>query len=138
VIEPEMWKVLAGGGATVSVLFCVLLFLRYFAAQIKGIADDFRGAVVQMQRDQRDHEDRRDEQYMTVQKAFQEQIQKVTESHMALTREAVGAIKAVEKTVEGSTGTIRQVEKRLEDVSVAVRSLEALVNARRTRREEDP
>ena len=92
---------------------------------------DFKDFHTDSQKKLQEQVDRLTDRHMQSQRTFQDQISRITESQNTLLREAVLAMKSVEKTLESSTETIRSIEKVTASLKTSVVAIDDLANRRR-------
>jgi hypothetical protein len=102
---------LGAAGAAVIVTFYFLSFLKDQGEKQAKIYQDFKDFHNESQKKLQEQVDRLTDRHMQSQRTFQDQICRITDAQNTLLREAVLAMKSVEKTLDSSTEAIRSVEK---------------------------
>jgi len=118
---------LGAAGAAVTVTYYFLSFLKD-QGKIQGrMFQDFKDFHTDSQKKIQEQVDRLTDRHMQSQRTFQDQISRITEAQNSLLREAVLAMKSVEKTLESSTETIRSIEKVTAALKTSVMAIDDLV-----------
>ncbi len=118
---------LGAAGAAVIVTFYFLSFLKDQGEKQARMYQDFKDFHSDTQKKLQEQVDRLTDRHMQSQRTFQDQISRITETQNTLLREAVLAMKSVEKTLESSTETIRCVEKMTDSLKTSVMAIDDLV-----------
>ncbi len=118
---------LGAAGAAVAVTYYFLNFLKDQAEKQGRLFQDFKDYHAESQKKFQDQLDRLTDRQEQAQRAFQEQAARITEAQNILLRDAVMAMKSVERTLDASTETIRGVEKTIAALQQAVAAIDMLV-----------
>ncbi len=118
---------LGAAGAAVAVTYYFLGFLRTEGEKQDRIFTEFRDYHAESQKKFQDQLDRLTDRQEQAQRTFQEQAARITEAQNILLRDAVMAMKSVERTLDASTETIRGVEKTIAALQQAVAAIDMLV-----------
>jgi hypothetical protein len=118
---------LGAAGAVVIVTFYFLSFLKDQGERQGRMYQDFKDFHTASQQKLQEQVDRLTDRHIQSQRTFQDQISRMTEAQSILLREAVFAMKSVEKTLESSTETIRSVEKMTASLKTSVLAIDDLV-----------
>jgi hypothetical protein len=118
---------LGAAGAAVTVTYYFLGFLRDQGEKQGRLFQDFKDYHGESQKKFQDQLDRLSDRQEQSQRGFQEQVTRITEAQNVLLRDAILAMKAVEKGQEGATETVRGIEKTVAALQLAVVSIDMLV-----------
>jgi hypothetical protein len=118
---------LGAAGAAVTVTYYFLGFLKDQSEKQSGLFQDFKDYHADSQKKFQDQLDRLSDRQEQSQRGFQEQVTRITEAQNGLLRDAIVAMKAVEKSQENSTETIRGIEKTISSLQLAVAAIDVLV-----------
>jgi flagellar hook-basal body complex protein FliE len=118
---------LGAAGAAVTVTYYFLGFLRDQGEKQGRLFQDFKDYHGDSQKKFQDQLDRLSDRQEQSQRGFQEQVTRITEAQNMLLRDAILAMKAVEKGQEGATETVRAIEKTVAALQLAVASIDMLV-----------
>jgi methyl-accepting chemotaxis protein len=118
---------LGAAGAAVIVTLYFLSFLKDQGEKQGRMYQDFKEFHTNSQKKLQEQVDRLTDRHMQSQRTFQDQISRITDAQNALLREAVLAMKSVEKTLESSTDTMRSVEKMTASLKTSVVAIDDLV-----------
>ncbi|MGO9471068.1 MAG: hypothetical protein ACLQIB_41585 [Isosphaeraceae bacterium] len=120
---------LGAAGAAVIVTYYFLCFLKDQAEKQGRMFQDFKDYHADSQKKLQEQVDRLTDRHMQSQRTFQDQIGRITEVQNTLLREAVLAMRSVEKTLESSTETICSVEKMTASLKTSVMAIDDLVRS---------
>ncbi len=118
---------LGAAGAAVTVTYYFLNFLKDQGEKQGRMFEDFRDFHTNSQKKLQEQMDRLTDRHTQSQRTYQDQISRITEAQNTLLREAVLAMKSVEKTLESSTETIRNIEKLTASLKTSVMAIDDLV-----------
>ncbi len=118
---------LGAAGAAVTVTYYFLGFLRDQGDKQSRLFQDFKDYHAESQKKFQDQLDRLSDRQEQSQRAFQEQVTRITEAQNVLLRDAILAMKAVEKGQEGTTETMKGIEKTVSSLQLAVAAIDMLV-----------
>lgn len=118
---------LGAAGAAVAVTYYFLVFLKDQAEKQSRLFQDFKDYHAESQKKFQDQLDRLTDRQEASQRTFQEQVGRITEGQNGLLRDAVLAMKSVERTLDSSTTTIRGIEKTISALQHAVGAIDVLV-----------
>jgi flagellar hook-basal body complex protein FliE len=118
---------LGAAGAAVAVTYYFLGFLRNEGEKQSRVFAEFRDYQANSQKKFQDQLERLTDRQEQLQRTFQEQIARITETQNALLRDAILAMKSVEKTLEASGQTIHGVEKSVTALQFAVNGIDDMV-----------
>jgi len=118
---------LGTAGAAVIVTYYFLNFLKGQEQGQKQIVAQFEEYHGESQRKFQEQLDRLADLQEASQQNFQEQVSRITESQNAILRQSILAMKAIEKTTEGSALTTRGIEKTIDSLQLAVRIIDTVV-----------
>jgi len=118
---------LGASGAAVAVTYYFLSFLKDQATKQGRMLQDFKDFHTESQKKLQDQVDRLTDRHMQSQRTFQDQISRISDAQNTLLREAVLAMKSVEKTLETSTATIQTIEKMTASLHSSVAAIDDLV-----------
>jgi hypothetical protein len=104
---------LGAAGAAVAVTYYFLGFLKTEGEKQTRVFSDFRDYHAESQRKFQEQLDRLSDRQEHLQRAFQEQVTRMTEAQNTLLRDAILAMKSVEKTVENSVVSIHSLEQSI-------------------------
>jgi phosphoenolpyruvate-protein kinase (PTS system EI component) len=119
---------LGAAGAAVTVTYYFLGFLKDQSEKQGHLFQDFKDYHSESQKKFQDQLDRLSDRQEQSQRAFQDQVTRITEAQNALLRDAILAMKAVEKSQDGAIDTIRGIEKTIGSLQAAVTAIEILVH----------
>jgi hypothetical protein len=117
---------LGAAGAAVTVTYYFLGFLRDQGEKQSRLFQDFKDYHGDSQKKFQDQLDRLSDRQEQSQRGFQDQVTRITEAQNALLRDAILAMKAVEKGQEGASATIHGIEKSVAALQLAVASIDML------------
>ena len=123
-------SLIAQGGAAVMLLAAGYYFLGHLRSRDeKDLQKDeaHRKALEDVVKKFQDQLDRLSDHQRQATTTFQDQVARITETQSAVLRDAIVAMKSVEKTVDGSTNTVRAIEGTVSSLRTAVNTLELLV-----------
>jgi hypothetical protein len=118
---------LGAAGAAVVVTYYFLGFLKDQGEKQDRLFGQFKDYHTESQKKFQDQLDRLTDRQEQSQHAFQEQVSRITEAQNVLLRDAILAMKSVEKTLDGSTATIRGIEKTITALQLAVGAIDVVV-----------
>ncbi len=118
---------LGAAGAAVAVTYYFLNFLRDHGAKQDRLFDDFKDYHAESQKKFQDQLDKLYDRQETLQRAYQEQVGRITEGQNLLLRDAILAIKSVEKTMDNSTSMIHGIEKTVSSLQTALVAIDTMV-----------
>ena len=118
---------LGAAGAAVTVTYYFLGFLRDQSEKQSHLFQDFKDYHSESQKKFQDQLDRLSDRQEQSQRAFQDQVTRITEAQNALLRDAIVAMKAVEKSQDMSTETIRGIERTVAALQSAVAAIDLLI-----------
>ena len=118
---------LGAAGAAVTVTYYFLGFLRDQSEKQSRLFQDFKDYHAESQKKFQDQLDRLSDRQEQSQRGFQEQVTRITEAQNVLLRDAILAMKAVEKGQDGASETIRGIEKTVAALQMAVAAIDMLV-----------
>ena len=118
---------LGAAGAAVAVTYYFLGFLRTEGEKQSHVFNEFREYHAESQRKFQDQLERLTDRYEQLQRAFQDQISRMTEIQNSLLRDAILAMKSVEKTLESSVQTIHGMEKTIASLQFSVNNIDLIV-----------
>ena len=118
---------LGAAGAAVTVTYYFLGFLRDQGEKQSRLFQDFKDYHGDSQKKFQDQLDRLSDRQEQSQRGFQDQVTRITEAQNVLLRDAILAMKAVEKGQDGTTETIRGIEKTVAALQLAVAAIDMLV-----------
>ena len=95
---------LGAAGAAVTVTYYFLGFLRDQSEKQSRLFQDFKDYHAESQKKFQDQLDRLSDRQEQSQRGFQDQVTRITEAQNVLLRDAILAMKAVEKSQDGSIG----------------------------------
>jgi TolA-binding protein len=124
---------LGAAGAAVTVTYYFLGFLRDQSEKQSHLFQNFKDYHTESQKKFQDQLDRLSDRQEQSQRGFQEQVARITEAQNVLLRDAIVAMKSVEKGQETAAETIRGIEKTVAALQMAVAAIDMLV-----RRSDDP
>ncbi len=119
---------MGAAGAAVAVTYYFLVFLRDQSEKQSKLFEDYKDYHAESQKKFQDQLDRLSDRQEQSQRLFQDQVTRITEAQNALLRDAILAMKAVEKSQEGASGTIRGIEKSIAILQGAVNTIDSLVH----------
>jgi phosphoenolpyruvate-protein kinase (PTS system EI component) len=119
---------LGAAGAAVAVTYYFLVFLKDQSEKQNRLFEDFKDYHTESQKKFQDQLDRLSDRQEQSQRGFQEQVTRITEAQNLLLRDAILAMKAVEKGQDGATETIRGIEKTIASLQLAVSAIDLLVH----------
>jgi phosphoenolpyruvate-protein kinase (PTS system EI component) len=118
---------LGAAGAAVVVTYYFLGFLRDQGEKQGRLFQDFKEYHAESQRKFQDQLDRLTDRQEQSQRGFQEQVTRITEAQNLLLRDAILAMKAVEKSQDGAIEAIRGIEKTIASLQLTVGAIDSLV-----------
>jgi phosphoenolpyruvate-protein kinase (PTS system EI component) len=119
---------LGAAGASVAVTYYFLIFLRDQSEKQSRLFEDFKDYHGESQKKFQDQLDRLSDRQEQSQRSFQDQVTRITEAQNLLLRDAILAMKAVEKSQDGATETIRGIEKTVASLQMAVGAIDMMVH----------
>jgi phosphoenolpyruvate-protein kinase (PTS system EI component) len=119
---------LGAAGAAVAVTYYFLVFLKDQSEKQSRLFEDFKHYHAESQKKFQDQLDRLSDRQEQSQRGFQEQVTRITEAQNLLLRDAILAMKAVEKSQDSASDTIRGIEKTIVSLQAAVGAIEMLVH----------
>jgi phosphoenolpyruvate-protein kinase (PTS system EI component) len=118
---------LGAAGAAVAVTYYFLVFLKDQSEKQNRLFQDFKDYHTESQKKFQDQLDRLSDRQEQSQRGFQDQVTRITEAQNLLLRDAILAMKAVEKSQDNATDTIRGIEKTIASLQMAVGAIDMLV-----------
>jgi phosphoenolpyruvate-protein kinase (PTS system EI component) len=118
---------LGAAGAAVAVTYYFLAFLKDQSEKQSRLFQDVKDYHAESQKKFQDQLDRLSDRQEQSHRGFQEQVTRITEAQNLLLRDAILAMKAVEKSQDGATETIRGIEKTVATLQLAVAAIDMLV-----------
>jgi hypothetical protein len=118
---------LGAAGAAVSVTYYFLNFLRDHGEKQNRLFDDFKTFHGESQKKFQDQLDRLTDRQEQMQRGYQEQVGRISDAQNVLLRDAVLAMKSVEKTMDHSTSIIQGIEKTVSSLQMAVGAIDVMV-----------
>jgi hypothetical protein len=118
---------LGAAGAAVAVTYYFLGFLRTEGEKQTRVFGEFRDYHAESQRKFQDQLERLTDRGEQLQRTFQDQISRMTEIQNSLLRDAILAMKSVEKTLENSVQTIHGMEKTVASLQFSVSNIDLIV-----------
>ncbi len=118
---------LGAAGAAVAVTYYFLGFLRTEGEKQTRVFGEFREYHAESQRKFQDQLERLTDRHEQLQHAFQEQISRLIDGQNSLLRDAILAMKSVEKNLENSTQTIHEMEKIITALQFSVNGIDAVI-----------
>jgi hypothetical protein len=119
---------LGAAGAAVAVTYYFLVFLRDQSEKQNRLFEDFKDYHTETQKKFQDQLDRLSDRHEQSQRGFQEQVTRITEAQNLLLRDAIVAMKSVEKSQEIAAETIRGIEKAIASLQLAVSAIDIVVH----------
>jgi phosphoenolpyruvate-protein kinase (PTS system EI component) len=119
---------LGAAGAAVAVTYYFLIFLKDQSEKQNRLFEDFKDYHTESQKKFQDQLDRLSDRQEQSQRGFQDQVTRITEAQNLLLRDAILAMKAVEKSQDSATETIRGIEKTIASLQLAVGAIDMLVH----------
>jgi hypothetical protein len=119
---------LGAAGAAVAVTYYFLVFLKDQSEKQNRLFEDFKDYHTESQKKFQDQLDRLSDRQEQSQRGFQEQVTRITEAQNLLLRDAIVAMKSVEKSQDGATETIRGIEKTIASLQLAVSAIDILIH----------
>jgi hypothetical protein len=116
---------LGAAGAAVAVTYYFLGFLRDQGEKQRRLFQDFKDYHAESQRKFQDQLDRLSDRQEQSQRGFQEQVTRLTESQNLLLKDAILAMKAVEKSQDSAGEAIRTIEKTVGSLQQAISAIDA-------------
>jgi len=98
----ELVKLLPDGANVVAVIIVVVMFLKQqdkFNGNLKQTIDDFHGQVRENQKNFQEQIASLSSQYFTNQSLYQAQIQRLMDSHIAITKEVITTLEGLKQNV---------------------------------------
>jgi phosphoenolpyruvate-protein kinase (PTS system EI component) len=118
---------LGAAGAAVAVTYYFLIFLKDQSEKQSRLFQDFKDYHAESQKKFQDQLDRLSDRQEQSQRSFQDQVTRITEAQNLLLRDAILAMKAVEKGQDSATETVRVIEKTVATLQLAVAAIDMLV-----------
>ncbi len=118
---------LGAAGAAVAVTYYFLGFLRTEGEKQTRVFGEFREYHTESQRKFQDQLERLTDRHEQLQHAFQEQISRLIDGQNSLLRDAILAMRSVEKNLENSTQTIHEMEKIITALQFSVNGIDAVI-----------
>ncbi len=118
---------LGAAGAAVAVTYYFLGFLRTEGEKQDRTFADFRNFHSESQKKFQDQLERLADRHEQFQRGFQEQVSRMAEAQNTLLRDAILAMKSVEKTLDGSSTSIHGMEKTIGALQVSVNGIDVMV-----------
>jgi phosphoenolpyruvate-protein kinase (PTS system EI component) len=118
---------LGAAGAAVAVTYYFLVFLKDQSEKQNRLFQDFKDYHTESQKKFQDQLDRLSDRQEQSQRGFQDQVTRITEAQNLLLRDAILAMRAVEKSQDSATDTIRGIEKTIASLQLAVGAIDLLV-----------
>jgi flagellar hook-basal body complex protein FliE len=118
---------LGAAGAAVAVTYYFLGFLRTEGEKQSRVFGEFRDYHAESQGKFQDQLERLTDRHEQLQRAFQDQISRMTEIQNSLLRDAILAMKSVEKTLESSVQTIHDMERTITSLQFSVNGIDLIV-----------
>jgi hypothetical protein len=118
---------LGAAGAAVAVTYYFLGFLKEQGATQSKLLEEFRDYHAESQRKFQDQLDRLADRQDQSQRGFQDQVVRITEAQNTLLRDAIVAMKSVERSLDDSTSTVKGIEKTISTLQVAVGAIDIVV-----------
>jgi phosphoenolpyruvate-protein kinase (PTS system EI component) len=119
---------LGAAGAAVAVTYYFLVFLKDQSEKQNRLFQDFKDYHTESQKKFQDQLDRLSDRQEQSQRGFQDQVTRITEAQNLLLRDAILAMRAVEKSQDNATDTIRGIEKTIASLQLAVGAIDMLVH----------
>jgi hypothetical protein len=119
---------LGAAGAAVAVTYYFLVFLKDQSEKQHRLVEDFKDYHTECQKKFQDQLDRLSDRQEQSQRGYQDQVARITEAQNLLLRDAIVAMKSVEKSQDAAIETIRGIEKTLASLQLAVGSIDMLVH----------
>jgi hypothetical protein len=118
---------LGAAGAAVSVTYYFLNFLRDQGVKQNRLVDDFKDYHAESQKKFQDQLDRMTDRQEQMQRGYQEQVGRINEAQNIMLRDAIIAMKSVEKTMDNSTSIIQGIEKTVNSLQLVIGAIDAVV-----------
>jgi prefoldin subunit 5 len=118
---------LGAAGAAVSVTYYFLNFLKDHGEKQNRLFDDFKDYHAESQKKFQDQLDRLTDRQEQLQRNYQEQVGRINDAQNVLLRDAILAMKSVEKTMDNSTSVIQGIEKTVNSLQLAIGAIELMV-----------
>ncbi len=118
---------MGAAGAAVAVTYYFLNFLRDHGEKQDRLFDEFKNFHAESQRKFQDQLDKLSDRQETLQRSYQEQVGRITEGQNLLLRDAIQAMKSVEKTLDNSTSIIHGIEKTVGSLQTALVAIDTHV-----------
>jgi hypothetical protein len=118
---------LGAAGAAVTVTYYFLVFLKDQGEKQSRLFQDFKDYHGDSQKKFQDQLDRLSDRQEQSQRGFQDQVTRITEAQNVLLRDAILAMRSVEKGQEGTTETTKTIEKAVGSLRLAVDAIDMLV-----------
>lgn len=116
---------LGAAGAAVAVTYHFLGFLRDQGEKQRRLFQDFKDYHAESQKKFQDQLDRLSDRQEQLQRGFQEQVTRITEAQNLLLKDAIMAIKAVERSQDGAGEAIRSLEKTVASLQQTISAIDA-------------
>jgi hypothetical protein len=118
---------LGAAGAAVSVTYYFLNFLRDQGVKQNRLFDDFKDYHAESQKKFQDQLDKMTDRQEQMQRGYQEQVGRINEAQNIMLRDAIIAMKSVEKTMDNSTSIIQGIEKTVNSLQLVIGAIDAVV-----------
>jgi hypothetical protein len=118
---------LGAAGAAVAVTYYFLGFLRSEGEKQGRVFGEFRDYHTDSQKKFQEQLERLSDRGEQMQRTFQDQISRMTEIQNALLRDAILAMKSVEKSLENSVQTMHGMEKTITSLQFSVNNIDLIV-----------
>ncbi len=116
---------LGAAGAAVAVTYYFLSFLRDQGEKQRRLFQDFKDYHAESQQKFQDQLDRLSDRQEQSQRGFQDQVTRLTESQNLLFKDAILAMKAVEKSQDSAGEAIRTIEKTVASLQQAISAIDS-------------
>jgi hypothetical protein len=118
---------LGAAGAAVSVTYYFLNFLRDQGVKQNRLFDDFKDYHAESQKKFQDQLDRLTDRQEQLQRAYQEQVGRIVDAQNVLLRDAILAMKSVERTMDSSTTVIQGIERTVNSLQSGISAIDLIV-----------
>jgi hypothetical protein len=118
---------LGAAGAAVAVTYYFLNFLKDHGEKQDRLFGEFKNFHAESQKKFQDQLDRLTDRQEMLQRAYQDQVARITDGQNALLRDAIMAMKAVEKTLDNSSSAIRGIEQSVGTLQSTMFAIESMV-----------
>ena len=115
-------------GAAVAVTYYFLIFLKDQSEKQNRLFEDFKDYHSESQKKFQDQLDRLSDRQEQSQRGFQDQVTRITEAQNVLLRDAIVAMKAVEKSQDTAADTVRGIERTISSLQAAIAAIDMLVH----------